>query len=227
MGKPYVCLYKLLVTCSVKNFPKVQMFNDINTQGARPITSNLVPRSWNVIGEASKDAWCVHGYLTSIGCTVSLYISTCFDVDRSDGQAFSRNERERCCQHLEAVCTSSARKFWMFRWTFQVQHGNLGKPHGDVALRAKYPHGRSSHKGDSIVSTAHTSEPQNFLVWSNLFRLVSPNFALHDARRTCQSIWSTPCLTYWSGVFLNSIFQQIHQYFSTNEPTSCCAIDVH
>ena len=58
----------------------------------------------------------------------------------------------------------------MFRWTFQVQHGNLGKPHGDVALRAKYPHGRSSHKGDSIVSTAHTSEPQNFLVWSNLFR---------------------------------------------------------
>ena len=55
MGKPYVCVcvYKLLVTCSVKNFPKVQMFNDINTQGARPITSNLVPRSWNVIGEAS------------------------------------------------------------------------------------------------------------------------------------------------------------------------------
>ena len=56
-----------------------------------------------------------------------LYVSTCIDVMAGQFPGI----RERCRQHLEAACTSSGREFWMFRWTFQVQHGNLGKPRGE------------------------------------------------------------------------------------------------
>ena len=51
---------------------------------------------------------CVHGRLTSIGCTAST-VRRHFPVIRGGRR-----------QHPEAVCISSAREFWMSRWTFQV-----------------------------------------------------------------------------------------------------------
>ena len=46
-----VCVCTLLVTCRSEN---VEML--LTCRAARPITPNLVQRSWDVIGKASKDA---------------------------------------------------------------------------------------------------------------------------------------------------------------------------